>query len=307
MNNKLKKMTVGLAMAVSLSGVAGMGIASAQGPLGSDGPQVVLAPMMCSATNYTDVAAKALGIQSAALRQALVSGKSLEQVATSKQVSLQTVEDALKAAYETDLAQALKDGLISQQIYDQVKGRLDQTQSNATPAATPQADRGGRRPGGPVGRFLNVSAHNVVNPFLVTSKAIGISCADLVKAMQGGQSIAQVAASKNVQAQTVIDALVSADKAAITQDVQEGLVAQAQADGQIAQVTNRAGSFIYSALPRGREGFGFGGPGGPGNDFPDGPGFGGPGGPGNNFPDGGPRSNDNGNGGPQVIKPANNN
>jgi hypothetical protein len=110
----------------------------------------------------------------------------------------------------------------------------------------------------------------VVNSFVVASKAIGISCADMVKAMEGGQSIAQVATGKNVQAQTVIDALVSAEKAAVAQDVQEGLLGQAQADGRLANVTNQVGVFVYNANLRGRRPFGQGGfPGGfPTGGFP---------------------------------------
>src|SRR5258708_1391539 len=152
--SNLKKAAIVLAAAGTLAGAS---IASAQGPLG--GPSTAVgpfAPMVCSTTNYTDVAAKALGMQSPALRQALVSGKSLNQIATSQNVSLQTVQDALKTAFQGDLDQALKDGLITQQIYDAMKNRLSQTPANApaapsqnaTPPATPNAPQGNRPQGG---------------------------------------------------------------------------------------------------------------------------------------------------------------
>jgi hypothetical protein len=230
-------------------------------------------------------------MQSPALRQALVSGKTLDQIATGQNVSLQTVQDALKAAFQGDLDQALKDGLITQQMYDAMKSRLAQTPNNApsapsqnaTPPATPNAPQGnvpqgGRGLGrgfgiGGIGRFLAVPRYNQVNQFVVAAKALNMSCADMLKAIAGGQSIAQIAASKNVQAQTVIDALVSAEKAAIAQDVQEGLLGQAQADGRIAQVTNRAGAFVYNTGRRGPGGF----PGGRRGNLPGGL----PGNPGN--------------------------
>src|SRR5437762_1130623 len=133
MNNRIKKAAVVMTTAVILGG-AGIGAVSAQGPGGQPGAGGgpgrggVLA---CSATNYTDVAAKALGMESAALRLALASGKTLTDIASSQQVSLQTVQDALKTAYGADLDQALKDGLITQQMYDQLKSQSAQTPSNA--------------------------------------------------------------------------------------------------------------------------------------------------------------------------------
>src|SRR5258708_18953206 len=270
MDSRMKKAAVIVTAVVMLGGAAGIGAVSAQCPWGAAGGattvQFRVAPTVWSTTNYTDIAAKALGMTSTELRQALVGGKNLEQIASSKQVTIQTVEAALTTAREADLQQAVTDGLLTQQQYDQIKSRMDSALGNAagtapapaTPSATQQAAPNGQpQAGGPRGffglggRFLGVPSHNVVNSYVVASKALNMSCPDLVKAMQGGQSIAQVATSKNVPAQTVIDALVAADKAAIAQDVQEGLLAQAQADGRVAQLVNRAGAFVYNTRPAG--------------------------------------------------------
>jgi hypothetical protein len=264
------------------------------------------AALVCSVTNYDDVAAQALNMQSPALRQALVSGKTLQQIATGQNVTVQTVEDALKTAFEADLAQALKDGLISQTEYNAITNRLNtvsggtnatpQATQNATPDATQNAPsnppRGPQPPriGRPFGFFFGVSAYNQVRPFVVAAQAINISCADLVKAVAGGQSIAQVATGKNVQTQTVIDAVVSAEKAAIAQDVSEGLIGQAQADGRTANLTNEVTAFVNNTERPGRGGFGFGF--GGGFPFPGGfPPFGGRGPRGNGNGPQGPRPN----------------
>lgn len=289
-SSTVKKTAIAVAAAIVLGG-AGLGIANAQAQpgQGQGGPNA--APiglggaLVCSTTNYDDVAAQALNMQSPALRQALVSGKTLQQIATNQNVTVQTVDDALKTAFEADLSQALKDGLISQTQYDAITTRLNNAPSaaNATPQATqnatPQATQSALPNGAPngtpprIGRpfgsfmpFINVSAYNQVRPFVVAATTINMSCADLVKAVASGQSIAQVATGKNVQAQTVIDALVSAEKAAITQDVQEGLLGQAQADGRLANITNEITAFVNNTDRRGRGGFGFGFGGGiPGN------------------------------------------
>jgi len=322
MNIRIKQAGAVIATAIALVSASGVAITSAQqtpatppatqsatqpsqsnpnqlnprNPAGRVNLGVVL---VCSTTNYDDVAAQALGIQSPALRQALVGGQTLAQVATSKNVSIQTVNTALKTAYEADLAQAVSNGLITQQAADQIKAVLDATPaaSNATPNATDSAapstyatpnatqsalpnnqnpQNGGLRgpgyrgPGNMAARLLQVPRLNTVSTFIVASKAIGVSCADLIKAAQAGQSIAQVATGKNVTTQTVIDALVTAEKAAIAQNVQEGLIGQAQADAEIARLTTRVTNLVNNVGgQRGPGGFGFGGFGAPG--FPGNP------------------------------------
>src|SRR5258708_19259581 len=96
MDSRIKKAAVVATAVVMLGGAAGIGAVSAQGPSGAPGgPSTVqfrVAPTVCSTTNYTDIAAKALGMTSTELRQALVGGKNLEQIASSNQVTIQTVQ-----------------------------------------------------------------------------------------------------------------------------------------------------------------------------------------------------------------------
>src|SRR5258708_37916506 len=116
MDSRMKKAVVVATAVVMLGGAAGIGAVSAQGPSGgAGGPSAVqfrVAPTVCSTTNYADIAAKALGMTSTELRQALVGGKTLSQIASSKQVTLQTVEAALTTAREADLQQAVYDRLL---------------------------------------------------------------------------------------------------------------------------------------------------------------------------------------------------
>ena len=69
------------------------------------------------------------------------------------------------------------------------------------------------------------------------AKALGMTEADLTTALQGGQTIADVASSKGVDVQTVIDAMVKAEKAEIQAQVDAGTITQAQADQRIADLT----------------------------------------------------------------------
>src|SRR5258708_22398778 len=246
--------------------------------------QGLMAISVCSATDNTDVVAKALGMTAADLRVALVSGKSIQDLATTKNVTIDTLRTALRDARKAQVAQAVKDGVITQAQADFITELLDRTPA-ATSAATPQAqgtapapDAGepnngnNARPGrgfpgrafGPAfGLGMGVNPYVTVNNFVVAAKAINISCAALLVAVeQGHQSIAQVAQSKNVTAQTVIDALVKAQTAALDEDVKEGLITAAEKAGRSANLTTQMTAFVNGTRRGGLMGRSFQGQGG---------------------------------------------
>jgi len=105
------------------------------------------------------------------------------------------------------------------------KGTITQSQSDAITAALkskveafhashPNAGQG--RPGRP-GRQAVLRAG-----LDVAAKTIGVTQADLVTALKGGQSIADVATAKGVAPQKVVDALVAAAKVKIDAAVKAG-------------------------------------------------------------------------------------
>ena len=83
--------------------------------------------------------------------------------------------------------------------------------------------------------------HNeAVSDTSVVAKAIGISEADLLTALQGGQTVADVAKAHNVDLQVVIDALVADGQSELDAAVKAGTITQAQADAEKAELTQRA-------------------------------------------------------------------
>jgi hypothetical protein len=217
----------------------------AQAPgFGRGGRALGVGLLVCSTSNPTDTVAQALGMSASDLRVALVSGQTISQIAASKNVDLQTIQDALASQRQADLDQALKDGLLTQAQHD----ALSQTMKNV-----PQA----------TGRLqLRIPDHNVANPEAAAAEALGVSCADLVKAERNGQSIAQIAGDKGVEVQAVIDAVMNAYKDALAQDVKEGLISQAEADGQASRLASGISLWVNGARGRGQGGFGFGAPNG---------------------------------------------
>lgn len=218
----------------------------------------------CSASDYAAVVAKSLSMTTTDLRVALVSGKSVQDLEKEKTVSSDTIRAAVVAAQKADLAQSVKDGVITQAQADFIAGLLDRTltpatknPSAATPPAAPPAPGGNAPrlfpPMQPAFNFgFTVSRNVPVHNYTVAAKAINISCAALLTAMQEGhQSIAQIAESKNVTAQTVIDALVKAHNDALDQEVKEGLITAAQKTGQSTRLTAQVTAFV-----NGRQGIG---------------------------------------------------
>lgn len=90
----------------------------------------------------------------------------------------------------------------------------------------------------------------------VAASTIGVTEEELLTALRGGQSIAQVAQSKDVDVQKVIDALVADAKAKLAQAVEDGRLTQAQADEKAANLAERITATVN------REGLPARGPGG---------------------------------------------
>lgn len=265
----MKRFTKGLlaaAATVALVGALTLGAttADAQGRGGQGGAMNWAGSAMligaCSTTDYTDVAAGALNMTASELRVALAGGANLTRIAAQKGVELTAVQEALRTARIAEVDQALADGLITAEQATLLKNLL----SGQTPLmqGTPMAPglRGRTdRPGvgimmQRVNLLAGINARNTVKPYIVSAEALGISCADLLKAAQGGQSIAQVAAEKGIALQTVVDALTKAYSDALAKDVEEGLVAKARADAMQAQIVNNVLGII--SRPHGRFGIG---------------------------------------------------
>jgi transposase-like protein len=84
--------------------------------------------------------------------------------------------------------------------------------------------------------------------FKAAADSIGISTTDLLAAMKGGHSIADVAKSHHVDVQTVIDAVVKALDARIKAGVSSGKITAEQATKFEAAVTKRVPKLVNATL-----------------------------------------------------------
>lgn len=120
---------------------------------------------------------------------------------------------------------------------------------STAPAPSAQGDDEARKAG------CHHGHHRKAN-LATAASTIGVTEEELRTALRGGQSIAQVAQSKDVDVQKVIDAMVADAKAKLAEAVQNGRLTQAQADAKSANLTDRITEMVN------REGLPARGPGG---------------------------------------------
>ena len=249
------------AAAMVLAGVGA--VAFAQG--GSNSPQQGgLADPGGPGHGYIAVLTTTLGMSEADIRTALQSGKSIADIAASKNVSLDTVVNAIVTSESDHLKTEVSANRITQA---QMDAQVAWLKANlAKILAIPPAplggfgigDFGGTRggsagrggPGGPFG------ANSAGSPFAVAAKALGISEADLMTAMQGGKSVATLAKEKNVSLDTIITSAVAAESDALKAEVTAGRLTQAQADQRLTNAKDRITNLYNNTMPQGGPGRG---------------------------------------------------
>jgi hypothetical protein len=181
-----------------------------------------------------EAAAEALGLDVADLRTELRDGKTIADVAKEKNVDIQTVIDALVADAKEKLQEL--EANLPQQMADLVNGKL----------APPHDGMRRGRPGHFAGAGLEVAAG-----------ALGIEESALRDELHEGKTIADVAKEKNVDIQTVIDALVADATEKIDEAVAAGRLPQDRADEMKAHLEERVTAMVNGEHHRGPGG-GFG-------------------------------------------------
>lgn len=115
-------------------------------------------------------------------------------------------------------------------------GTITQAQADAVVAALKEAGPKGAKGG----HGLDVAA-----------QALGMTTDELHTALEGGQTLAQVASDKGVNVQVVIDALIASATNHINEEVTSGEITQAQADTKLAELSQRVTDRVNNPRPEG--------------------------------------------------------
>ena len=185
------------------------------------------------------VAAEAIGITTAELRDALVAGSSIASVAEGKGVAPQTVIDALVADATGVLNEAVENGRITREQADARIATLPERMTEHVNRVRAEGDGERRHHPGMKGAKPNLDA---------AATALGITPEELRTELHAGKSLATIAGEKDVEVGAVVSALVADAKARLAQAVTDGKLTQAEADersanleARITDLVNRAG------------------------------------------------------------------
>ncbi len=235
----MKKFLVALTTA-SLLVAGGAGVASAAGSGSGSGPTASSAHPTLKhklAAQALKIAADKIGVSTADLKAALKSGKSVADVARSKNVDPADVVKALVGAADKKIDTAVTNGKLSADKATKLKANLADRATNLINnthlnKAHVKAARYARR------------HHLVKQGGNIAAQTIGISPQALRTAAKGGQSVAEVATSKGVAPQKVITAIVNAGNTKIDQAVANGKLSAARAATLESKLTASATKLV---------------------------------------------------------------
>lgn len=172
--------------------------------------------------------ADALGLTVEELDAAIADGKDLVDLAAEQGVDFAAVRDAMEAVHAEALAQAVEDGLITQEQAD----LMNQRGMNG-----PADGFGGRRGGfggqrgGMMGGFgAGPMAVDQAEMHTAIAGALGISVEEFEAAVDEGQTLVDIAEAQGVDLADVQAAMDEIHAAALEQAVADGLITQEQAD-----------------------------------------------------------------------------
>jgi polyhydroxyalkanoate synthesis regulator phasin len=181
-----------------------------------------------------EIVAQALGMSVEELRTALQGGQTVADLAAANGIALDTIVDAVLAERKAQLDQAVADGSLTQEEADAKLSEMREqvTKRLSEPFAGRPVNGGGRPQQGGHGAQQEIIA-----------QALGMSVEELRTAVQGGQTVADLAAANGIALDTIVDAVLAERKAQLDQAVADGSLTQEEADAKLSamreQVTKR--------------------------------------------------------------------
>jgi len=189
-------------------------------------------------------AAKALNLSTPALLQKLSDGKTtIADVATQQHVALQTVINAMDAVANTDISNLVNNPLPT---FGHFRGKGPSGGTGGT-GGTGMIGPGAAMFGG-LGFGLRGVLGGSIN---AVASALGISSKDFAGDLQNGQSIADIAKSKHVDLNTLINTLVADAQTQIDAAIKAGLLPQALATKLAANLNQLITNAVNNSRPQG--------------------------------------------------------
>jgi len=176
-------------------------------------------------------------------------------------ITLDKLKEAYTGAFGDTLDQAVKDGKLTEDQATQMKtDNADAVAQGFLPGFEGPFGRGGGRHGGMGGFERGPMGFD----FSVIAKALNLTEADLMTALQGGKTLADIATEQSVDLAQIKTAVLESLKTHLDQEVADGKLTQEQADQIYSQASTNFDTQATQAWqgkfgPGGRHGFDFDG------------------------------------------------
>jgi len=237
--------SAGLVVAVG-AGVLGItSFASAQISGPSSAPQVIEASASARQAPLA-VAATALGMTEAELRTELEAGKSIAQVAETKNVDLQVVADALIAQHKAHIAEHVTEGKLTQAEADEKLANLEARITEMVNKTGLPMKGGPEGKGGHGGKLGHIKAASEE-----VAAVLNLTTTELAAQLREGKSLAAIAEAQDVDINKVKEVLTAEFKAHLDEEVAAGKLTQAEADEKLAKFESRLNDMVNKARPEG--------------------------------------------------------
>lgn len=195
-----------------------------------------------------DTLAEILGVDAADLRERLVAGETVADIAEDEGVAIDDVVAALVERAEERLATAVEDERITQEAADERLSDIEERITDMVNGDVPF--RFGHR-GGPFGgpSFLGAGLD-------VLADVLGLDAATLEEQLRAGDTMADIAEQQGVALEDVIAALEAQATERLDQAVDDGRITQEQADEMLEGIADRIDAAVNGEAPLGGRGFG---------------------------------------------------
>ncbi len=224
--------------AAGLAGAAESSSPKSTGAVGSPGHRISRALALHSA-------ATAIGVEPKVLRNALADGRSVADVARAHHVGPQAVIDAVRTAADKRIDEAVANGKIDAARAKTIKDRLETRLTKLVDATLgPRARHRLAQ-----SKVRHVRRHARRGALVVAARTIDVKPKELVSALRDGQSVADVARTKNVDPQAVIHAIVTAGDKKVDEAVTNGKIDASRAATIKERLTDRVTKLVNATRP----------------------------------------------------------
>ncbi|MGO4545271.1 SHOCT domain-containing protein [Paenibacillus sp. 2TAB23] len=176
--------------------------------------------------------AAALGVTEDVLKSELEGGKTLAALAAEKGVEVQSLIDLQVKDKKTKLAAELAAGTITQEQYNERFEKAVERATQHVNGVLPQRGKGG-------GFERNLGE---------VASALGVTEEVLKTELEGGKTLAVIAAEKGVDVQVLIDLQVNEQKTKLAAELAAGAITQEQYDTKLAVAVERATKQVNGEL-----------------------------------------------------------